>query len=124
MINMKRNVIRKIIGGLSLTSAMFVFQACYGTPQDFGLDLLIEGQVKSKNSGLPIKGIKVSVADNMQYEMTDEEGKFSFYTGMAEGLTLQFQDIDSIQNGLYNDKDTVLTDLDENIYLDIILEEK
>jgi len=124
MINMKRNVIRKIVGGLSLTSAMFVFQACYGTPQDFGLDLLIEGQVKSKTSGLPIKGIKVSVADNMQYEMTDEEGKFSFYTEMLEGLTLQFQDIDSTQNGSYINKDTVLTDLNENIYLDIVLEEK
>lgn len=124
MTNMKRNVIRKIIGGLSLTSAMFVFQACYGTPQDFGLDLLIEGQVKSKASGLPIKGVKVSVAENMQYELTDEEGKFSFYTEMLEGLTLQFQDIDSTQNGLYTDRDTVLTDLSKNIYLEIALEEK
>lgn len=121
---MKQNWIRKIVGGLSLTSAMFVFQACYGTPQDFGLDLLIEGQVKAKTSGLPIKGIKVSVADNMQYEITDEEGKFSFYTEMLEGLTLQFQDIDSIQNGLYYDKDTVLTELSENVSLDITLEEK
>nr|WP_319573144.1 hypothetical protein [uncultured Draconibacterium sp.] len=121
---MKRNVIRKIVGGLSLTSAMFIFQACYGTPQDFGLDLLIEGQVKANTSGLPIKGIKVSVADNMQYELTDENGKFSFYTEMLEGLKLQFQDIDSNQNGLYVDKDTVLADLSENVYLDIVLEEK
>jgi hypothetical protein len=121
---MKRNVIRKIVGGLSITSAMFIFQACYGTPQDFGLDLLLEGQVKSKTSGLPINGIKVSVAENMQYELTDEEGKFSFYTEMLEGLTLQFQDIDSTQNGLYIEKDTVLTDLSEKVYLDIALEEK
>ncbi|NJK85038.1 MAG: hypothetical protein HC906_02750 [Bacteroidales bacterium] len=121
---MKKNLIRKIIGGLSLTSAMFVFQACYGTPQDIGLDLLIEGQVKSKASGLPIKGIKVTVAENLQYEYTNEEGKFSFYTEMLEGLTLQFQDIDSTQNGLYIGKDTVLTDLSKNIYLDIALEEK
>jgi hypothetical protein len=85
---MKKNVIRKILGGLSLTSAMFVFQACYGTPKDFGLDLFIEGQVKSKASGLPIKGIKVSIVDSMQYEMTDEDGKFSFYTEKLEGLTL------------------------------------
>jgi hypothetical protein len=124
MINMKKNRIGKIIGGLSFTSALFIFQACYGTPQDFGLDLLIEGQVKSRSSGLPIKGIKVSVADNMQYDLTDEEGMFSFYTEMVDGLTLQFQDIDSIQNGLYFDKDTVLTDLSENVYLDIALEEK
>jgi hypothetical protein len=124
MINMKKNRIGKIIGGLSFTSALFIFQACYGTPQDFGLDLLIEGQVKSRSSGLPVKGIKVSVADNMQYDLTDEEGMFSFYTEMVDGLTLQFQDIDSTQNGLYFDKDTVLTDLSENVYLDIALEEK
>ena len=121
---MKKNWIRKIVGGLSFTSAMFIFQACYGTPQDFGLDLLIEGQVKSKTSGLPIKGIKVSVTDNMQYEITDDEGKFSFYTEMLEGLKLQFQDIDSIQNGLYVDKDTVLTEINEKVNLNIILEEK
>ena len=121
---MKNKWIRKIIGGLSFTSVLFVFQACYGTPQDFGLDLLVEGQVKSMTSGQPIKGIKVSVADNMQYEITNEEGKFSFYTEIPESLTLQFQDIDSIQNGRYIAKDTVLTKISEKVYLDIILEEK
>ena len=121
---MKRNLFRKIVGGLSLTSALFVFQACYGTPQDIKPDLLLEGQVKSKTSGLPIKGIKVSVAENMQYELTNDEGKFSFYTEMLEELTLQFQDIDSTQNGLYIEKDTVLTDLSEKVFLDIALEEK
>lgn len=121
---MKRNTIRKIIGGLSLTSALFVFQACYGTPQDFGLDLLIEGQVTSKTSGLPIKGVKVSVKDNIQYEVTDEEGRFSFYTEMQEGIKLQFQDIDATQNKLYADKDTVLIDLKKKVFLNIALEEK
>lgn len=121
---MKRNWIRKIVGGLSFTSAMFIFQACYGTPQDFSLDFLVEGQVKSKTSGLPIKGIKVSVTDNMQYEITGENGKFSFYTEMLENLKIQFEDVDSIQNGLYNNRDTVLTDISEKVYLDVMLEEK
>lgn len=121
---MKRNWVRKIIGGLGLTSMMFVFQACYGTPQDFEYDLLIEGQVKSKTSGLPLKGIKVSVVENMQYQITDEDGKFSFYIEMMENLKLQFTDIDSIQNGLYNSKDTVLTDIPNNAYLNILLEER
>ena len=33
-------VIRKLLKGLSLTSALFVFQACYGTPQtgNIGID--------------------------------------------------------------------------------------
>ncbi len=60
----------------------------------------------------------------MQYELTNDEGKFSFYTEMLEELTLQFQDIDSTQNGLYIEKDTVLTDLSEKVFLDIAMEEK
>lgn len=121
---MKKKWIRKVIGGLSLTSALFVFQACYGTPQDLYFDVLIEGQVNAKSSGLPIKGIQVLVADNMQYQITDEEGKFSFYTQRIEPLTLQFADIDSVQNGLFNQKDTVLTNFAEEFYLDILLDEK
>lgn len=121
---MRANWIRKVIGGLSFTTALFVFQACYGTPHDFGLDLHVQGQVKSKTSGLPIKGIKVSVADQIQYEMTDQNGQFSFYTEMIEGLTLKFEDVDSIQNGGFLNKDTVLTLNSNKIILDIILEEK
>jgi hypothetical protein len=121
---MKRQWIRNILGGLTFTTALFVFQACYGTPQDFGFDLLVEGQVKSMNTGLPIKGIKVSVADNMQYEITDKEGCFSFYTELMEILTLHFEDIDSVQNGAYVSKDTVLNNTNEPVYLEINLEEK
>jgi hypothetical protein len=121
---MKKNIIGKLIGGLSLTSALFVFQACYGTPQDFGLDLLVEGQVKSKTSGLPIKGVKVSVANKEQYGLTDDDGRFGFYTEKLEGLKLQFKDIDANENGLYVDRDTVLTDLSDRVFLNIALEEK
>ncbi len=121
---MKRNWIRSIIGGLSFTSAMFIFQACYGTPQDFGRDLLVEGQVTSKTLGLPIKGIKITVGDDIQYDITDEDGTFAFYTQRLDSLSFKFEDIDSIENGQYVDKDTVLTEIKENVYLDIILEEK
>ena len=59
---MKRNILRKIIGGISLTSVMFVFQACYGTPQDFGFDLLVQGQVKSKTSDCQLKELKFQLS--------------------------------------------------------------
>lgn len=121
---MKRNRIRTLIGGLSFTSAMFIFQACYGTPQDIGYDLHVQGQVKSKTTGLPIEGIKVSVADNMQYEITDENGMFSFYTEVLPDLSFKFEDVDAGKNGKFLEKDTVLTELSENVYLDIMLEEK
>jgi hypothetical protein len=121
---MKMNLIRKLIGGLSFTTALFVFQACYGTPQDLGADVYIHGLVKSKKTGQPIKGIKVSVADNPQYQYTSEDGSFSFYTESAESCKIMFQDIDSNQNGAFFDKDTTLTNLTEQVYLNILLEEK
>lgn len=121
---MKRNWKRKILGGLSLTSALFVFQACYGSLQDFGIDFLLEGKVKSKISGLAIKGIKVSVDENMQYVLTDDNGMFSFYTEMQDSLKIKFEDIDSTQNGLYNNKDTLLTGAKDRVFLEIDMEEK
>jgi hypothetical protein len=119
--NMKRNWIRTIIGGLSFTSALFIFQACYGTPQDLKIDLLLEGQVKSKTSGLPIKGIKVSVPDFMQSQLTDENGSFSLYTGTRENLKIQFEDIDAALNGSYAPKDTMINPVSQKVYLNITL---
>jgi len=121
---MKRNWRRKLLGGLSLTSALFVFQACYGTPHDMGLDIFIEGQVKSEKTNKPVKGIKVSVADMMQFEYTNEEGKFSLYTEVADSYKIKFEDIDSNQNGIFVGRDTLLTNIDKTVYLDIVLEEK
>jgi len=121
---MKRNWTRKLIGGLSFASAMFVFQACYGTPQDFGLDILIEGQVKSKATGLPVKGIKVSVEENMQYAFTDNEGKFSFYTEPVNSLKIKFEDVDFAQYGTFVNKDTIPSITDKRVYLNIALDSK
>jgi len=121
---MKSGFMRKLVGGLSLSTAAFIFQACYGPPQDFGADVLIEGLVKSKKTGEPIKGIKVSVADNPQYQLTDEDGSFSFYTEIADTCKIMFADIDSDQNGAFVNKDTILTNLTHQIYLNILLAEK
>jgi hypothetical protein len=121
---MKGNFIRKIIGGLSLTTALFVFQACYGPPQDFGADVFIEGLVKSKKTEQPIKGIKVSVADFSQYMYTGEDGGFSLYTESGPSRKIKFEDIDSDQNGAFFDKDTILINPGEHVHLDILLEEK
>ncbi len=122
--NMKRNWRRKLLGGLSLTSALFIFQACYGTPQDIGLDIFIEGKVKSKTTGNPIQGIKVSVADKIQYEYTNTEGKFSFYTETDDSYKIKFEDTDLSQNGIFTNKDTILTNVNKRVYLDIVLAEK
>lgn len=121
---MRRSWKRKLLGGLSLTSALFIFQACYGTPQDLGLDVNIKGKVSSEKTDKPVKGIKVSVVDNMQYAYTDEAGFFSFYIENADTYRLKFVDLDSDQNGSYIPVDTVLTGIDKSIYLNIVLKEK
>jgi len=128
---MKRNWKRKIIGGLCLTSVAFVFQACYGTPQDIKNDFLVEGLVKSKMTGLPIKGIKVSIAEKVQYTNTDINGRFSFYIEKIQKLRIKFTDVDSTENFLFSNKDTIVTIKDSvllsmqpKVFLNIELENK
>lgn len=120
---MKKNWKGVLLKGVCLSSVAFVFQACYGTPQDFGMDMLVSGKVNSKNTGLPIKGIKVSVENTPQYTHTDEAGNFSFYTERLDGAKIQFEDIDSTENGHFLKKDTLLVKSDQEIYLQIELEE-
>lgn len=103
---------------------IFIFQACYGTPQDLQYDVLVEGQVKSKTSGQPIKDIKVSPANSTQYQRTDDAGKFSFYTQSEGRLELLFEDTDADLNGAFQDKDTILTNTYEKVWIDIKLEDQ
>ena len=118
---MKRSWIRNIVGGLSFTTALFVFQACYGTPQDFGLDSFVEGKVVSKTSGEPIKGIKVS-SDQFQHVVTNDKGEFSFYTIKSDKVPISFEDIDGAENGSFVKKDSVVSTVKDRIYLDVKLE--
>jgi putative lipoprotein (rSAM/lipoprotein system) len=97
-----RKILRKFYTGLGLTSVALVFQACYGTPQTMGLDTLIQGVVKSEKTKEPIRGIKVSVKDMYQYELTDSSGKFQIYVPQEENCTLQLEDIDGTENGSYS----------------------
>jgi len=122
---MKSKFWKKIVGGLSFTTALFVFQACYGTPQDFGADAYIEGIVKSKTSGLPVKGILVSIPEYQQNLYTDANGGFSLYTVPDESCKIRFEDTDAELNGAFWSKDTLMAVYQgDRIHLDIFLQEK
>ncbi len=121
---MKRKWIRKLLSGISYTSVLFVFQACYGTPQDIGLDTLIKGQVVSKTSGEPIPNIKVSLGKDLRCQFTDNEGKFHIYSELTEKYSLNFSDTSSSISQAFASFDTVLTEVDENAFLQISLESK
>jgi hypothetical protein len=120
---MKRKWRKGIIGGLSFTSALFIFQACYGMPQDFYDDIQLSGQVKSKTTGQALAGIKVSLKEMGHDQLTDELGEFLFFSHEIEKATLVFEDVDGEENGNYASMDTVITRPGERVVLDIELEE-
>ena len=122
---MKSKLMKKIIGGLSFTTALFVFQACYGTPQDFGADAYVEGIVKSKTTGLPVKGILVSIPEYHQNLYTDANGGFSLYTVPDESCRIRFEDTDAELNGVFLSKDTLLSVYQgDRVRLEIFLQER
>jgi hypothetical protein len=116
-----RKILRKFYTGLGLTAVALVFQACYGPPQAIGLDTLIRGVVKSKKTKEPISGIKVSVDDVYQYEMTDSSGKFMIYVPQGEICTIRFDDIDGMDNGSYLPKELPVDVSKDKIDLEPVL---
>lgn len=105
---MKRIWLRNVIGGLSFTSALFIFQACYGMDVDYSHDMLVEGTVTAKTTGLPIKDIVVSAEPYGNGIQTDEKGEFSFYSPYFNQIKLIFEDQDSIENGSFQTLDTLI----------------
>jgi len=93
---------------------MFVFQACYRTPQVLELTSLSRDWWNQKN-GQTIQGIRVSVANNPQYLYTNEDGSFSLYTEFAESYKVISRILTQIQNGLSIAK-IPLCNIGEKIY--------
>ena len=116
--------IRKILKGMSLTAALFVFQACYGTPQDY-YSTAVRVRVVSGETGEPVAGAcvrSVKCADETvdgsevwRSDYTDEQGELLLWT--TEGLErLRVVDGDS----LYAVVDTVVDPM-ETDSIDIVL---
>ena len=124
-----RKILRILFGSISLTAAVFIFQACYGMPQDAYCDVRLTGTVTSKTTNLPIEGIKVAINGKSQnYGITDENGKFDFYAyfkNIDPDLKIQFLDIDGVENGNFADKIiTINTVCNDAVNVDVVLEEK
>lgn len=114
------HLIRKILKCFSLTAAMFVFQACYGT--NYYMDETnMAFRVVSEKTGEPIPGVKVetqlvdSTGDNALSNWalccyTDSLGIAEVYTIVGEeSSTTKFRFTDT--NAVYSVKDTIVDDL-------------
>lgn len=116
--------LRRIIGGLSFTSALFIFQACYGTPHDDFEDVYIKGQVTSTVTGKPLKGIRVYVTEDSQYEFTSEDGRYSLHAFRTSAASIRFESLDTVTNNYLILKDTVLSLSSSQVTLDVKLDSK
>jgi len=123
-----RRLLRTIFGCVSFTAVAFVFQACYGTGPDPFYDVKFTGTVKTKDTNLPIKGIKVMVNDGTvyganNYGISDENGHFDFYAYIPkygyfnpkdgiyytpDNVRVHFLDIDTLENGYFFDKTIIV----------------
>lgn len=113
-------IFRNLLKASTLTTALFIFQACYGTPQDplyFDDGYAPMTFVMESTDGAPLEGIQVRVKSGEEsfYDLgvTDAAGRckvdIPYKRNDVDSPYLRFQD----PNGNYFYKDTTLADLRE-----------
>jgi len=107
--------LHNLLKGLSLTTALFIFQACYGTPEWLH-DSEMSFKVLAAESGDPLEGVSISsrveaaeYLDWIPCGMTDAQGEAHVWFGTMDGTPPQFRFEKAGTD--YQAKDTVLTDL-------------
>ncbi|MBR6868883.1 MAG: hypothetical protein IKM93_03610 [Bacteroidales bacterium] len=109
--------LHNLLKGLSLTTALFIFQACYGTPE--GLEhISMSFKVMAADTGEPMEGVKVSARvkgyngpDWTPGTLTGPDGEANVYYYRWDDEVLppafRFEPADDT----YRVKDTVITDI-------------
>lgn len=136
---LKGGFYKKILKATGLCTACFIFEACYGAPGgDFEpIDESVEfsGWVKDDSTQTGIENISVRIENLASQQtikaFTDRYGKYALTLPAFSNdeIAITFMDLDSAENNLYEDKDTIVT-LTESEYrerikqIDVSLEEK
>lgn len=115
---LKKQWIRKSLALFSLSAAAFVFQACYGVENDYYLDVEITGRVSALDTGLPVEGIIVSLANYYSECPSDSMGRFTLYAPSDSTYLLFFNDVDDAQNGLFQNTKKLIENKSYNNYLE------
>ena len=117
-------ILHNLLKGISLTGALFVFQACYGMPEPPMYEERGEAPMSfslvSASTGAPLEGVHISASTSSymgakgasEVGVTGTDGKCHVmipYRRNMEGPFLYFED----SEGQYVRKDTTLTDLRE-----------
>jgi len=105
---------RNLLKGASLTTALFIFQACYGTPEWLHEED-VSFKVVSAVDNTPIENVgvytRVYKSDNLDWLLrgyTNESGVANILVGVVDGETPEFRF--ETEDGSYAVKDTVIAD--------------
>lgn len=106
--------LRTILKGLSLTTALFVFQACYGTPYGYN-EYGVSFKVISAETDKPLEGVDIQTrpaefpdSDWRFCAITDQTGYAEGYIGLADFENPEF--LFTLEGSEYAVKDTIITD--------------
>lgn len=111
----KQQLIRFLFGSFSATALMFVFQACYGMPQNPvppDEDVVIMGTITDMATGQPVEGLSVIIPELGIDATTDSTGVFCSNVNGAEHpnqVQLLVNDVDGTENDRYETLDTNFT---------------
>lgn len=107
--------LHNLLKGFSLTAALFIFQACYGSPEWLH-DNNLRFKVIAADTGDPLEGVRISsrvqAAENLDWIPVGEtgtNGETFVHFGTMDGAKPQFRF--EAQENEYRVKDTVLMDL-------------
>ena len=105
-----RKLIHNILKGASLTTALFVVQACYGSPGDFREQFrFLDIKVVSGDSGAPLQDVDIYLGDGRTWTLggiTTAEGRANVTVSPVQNMTFRFEQ----KGGTYAVKDTVFND--------------
>ena len=118
--------LRKILKGISLTAAMFVFQACYGDMGDY-YDTKVTFHVVADDTGEPMESVQiwatdVNDSDSSAYETSRYLADYTDSNGMAtiwsEANLYRYTFID--KDSMYTPLDTIINPMNVDT-IDIVL---
>ncbi|HOV13972.1 MAG TPA: radical SAM-associated putative lipoprotein [Spirochaetota bacterium] len=116
MKTLRKNFLKIVSGILALLFGTLGFAACYGAPPSRSYNL--NGTVKSTNENKPIENISLSVFDvssdySLISALSDVDGSFSItmrsYSYSSDKYLIKVKDTDGEANGIFNDKDIIIS---------------
>lgn len=122
-----KKAVRRFLQGCSLTAAMFVFQACYGTPDDYQYHLVF--QVLDENNNA-VDGIRLKLFREYNhqflpiddYGLSDSNGVIHAYVWPENILDTKFLFTDAEER--FEHMDTTFTSMPETDTINIMLKVK